>query len=238
MSVALYLAVGHGVMPDGRFDPGAVHGRLVEHELARQVVAATVTALRRSGFHDFIAESTATGTPHDPDYRGTVIRANAVAATYVCEVHFNAGSTSGHGTETLVFANTGRAGAWAKRVQDSLNGAVGIVNRGIKQRPDLWLLRGTKGAAIIPEVAFIDGDAAAIAEHPRMCVNAGEAIAKATLAQLGHRYLPPGAGTYKVTSPGGARDVAGLPNVDEALATARHYLATGTSTVTVAHIGG
>lgn len=233
MSVALYIAVGHGQMPDGRFDPGAVHGKLVEHTLAWLVVEAAVDALRRSGFHDFIAEVPTSAGTADPDYRGSVIRANAAGATYVCEVHFNAGSTSGHGTETLVYRNVGPTGAWAKRVQDALQGAVGIVNRGIKERPDLWLLRGTNGHAIIPEVAFVDGDAVAIEDHPKLCANAGEAIARATLAQLGHRYTPPTADVYDVTVPGGARDLSGLPNVDEALATARHFLATGTTEVVI-----
>lgn len=235
---ALYLAIGHGIMPNGVYDPGAVHGHLIEHDLARQVVEATVAALHRSGFADFIAETSPANHPTDPDYRGSVIRANQAHAALACEVHFNAGSTSGHGTETLVYADRGTAGAWAHRVQSALNAAVGISNRGVKERPDLWFLRGTNGAAIIPEVAFVDGDAVAIEDHPRLCVNAGEAIARATLAQLGRHYVPPGAATFSATTGGPNRTVHGLANLDEALAYARHWLSTGSDVVTVQRATG
>jgi N-acetylmuramoyl-L-alanine amidase len=232
----LYLAIGHGRTPDGKNDPGAVHGKLIEHDLARQVVEAAVHALHRSGFHDFIAETSQPGWYDDVDYRGSVIRANAAGAQVVCEVHFNAGSASAHGTETLFYPSSEGGRTLASFVQGYLNAAAGIDNRGVKPRADLWLLRGTHGVAIIPEVAFVDGDAAEIASHPRLCMNAGEALARGLLRYLGKPYVRPDAAKFSITSPGGARDVSGLPNLDTALATAKHYLLTGTTEVTITHL--
>lgn len=229
----LYIGIGHGIMPSGVYDPGAVHGGLVEHHLARLTVEAMVAALERSGFHDFIAEHSTDDHPSDPDYRGSVIRANAAKARYAIEVHWNAGGGGGgHGTETLCYADAGATGAWAHRVQAALDAAVGITNRGVKERTDLWFLRGTNGHALIPEVAFVDGDHDWITRHPEVCRNAGEALARATLAQLGHRYVPPGARPFVVTSGAGGHGTA-WPNVDAALADAKHRLVTGSAVVEI-----
>lgn len=231
----LYVGIGHGLMPNGTFDPGAVHDGLQEHHLARLTVEALTAALERSGFHDFYAEQSGDGPPYDPDYRGSVIKANAMGAEYVVEIHWNAGGGgSGHGTETLYYPGSAKGEAWANKVQAHLNAAVGIANRGVKPRPDLWLLRGTTGAGLIPEVAFVDGDHDWIERHPEVCHNAGEAIAAATLAQLGHRYVPPGSRPYTV-SRGGLVGGTHWPNLDAALADVRHQLATGAKEVVVSH---
>src|SRR5438270_9358936 len=231
----LYIGIGHGIMPNGNYDPGAVHAGLAEHHLARLTVQAMTAALDRSGFHDYIAEHSTDEHPSDPDYRGSVIRANAAHAAYVMEVHFNAGGgNSGHGTETLCYADTGVTGAWAHRVQAALNAAVGIANRGVKERTDLWLLRGTSGHALIPEVAFVDGDYATLTKHPELCRHAGEALAKATLAQLGHRYVPPGSAVFKVATVGGPAG-GEYPNLDAAISAVRHAIAAGARQVTITH---
>lgn len=231
----LYIGIGHGIMPDGRYDPGAVHGGLVEHHLARLVVEAMTAALDRSGFHDYTAEHSTDEHPSDPDYRGSVIRANAAKAAYAIEVHFNAGGGGGgHGTETLCYADTGPTGAWAHRVQAALNSVVGITNRGVKERTDLWFLRGTHGHALIPEVAFVDGDNKWLTDHPGVCHRAGEALAKATLAQLGHRYVEAGARPYQLSAVGGGQP-GSFTYLGGALEAARHALATGASSVTITH---
>lgn len=231
----LYVGIGHGLMPDGTFDPGAVHEGLQEHHLARLTVEAMTAALERSGFHDFYAEHSGDAPPFDPDYRGSVIKANAMHAAYVVEIHWNAGGGgSGHGTETLYYPGSAKGEQWASRVQAQLNAAVGIANRGIKPRPDLWLLRGTNGVGLIPEVAFVDGDNAWIHRHPEVCHNAGEALARATLAQLGHHYVPADAHPFTVST-GAAGPGIRWPNVGAALADARHRLAVGASEVVIRH---
>ena len=231
----LYIGIGHGIMPNGVYDPGAVHNGLVEHHLAGLTVQAMTAALTRSGFHDFIAERLDDQHPSDPDYRGSVIRANAAHARLAIEVHWNAGGGgSGHGTETLYYPGSAVGEAWAGKVQAHLDKAVGIANRGIKPRPDLWFLRGCSAPALIPEIAFVDGDNEWIKRHPEVCHNAGEALAAATLSQLGHRYVPPGAPHWHVqTTPEGHGGTA--PNLDEALALARHAFAAGSTQVTIGH---
>src|SRR6266545_5804098 len=70
----VFLGVGHGVKPDGTFDPGAQAPGRNEYELNWKVVAATAGALDRSGVSFFNEE--AAGKGHDPNFVGSARKAN------------------------------------------------------------------------------------------------------------------------------------------------------------------
>jgi len=63
----VFLAVGHGVEPNGVFDPGAIgaDGRQ-EHAEAFQVCTYALAAMRRSGLT--VVSETAQRASHDPDF--------------------------------------------------------------------------------------------------------------------------------------------------------------------------
>lgn len=229
----LYLAIGHGIEPDGTYDPGATFGGLVEHDLAVTVVEATVAALHRSGFTDFAHETSTPGRT-DGDYRTTVTRANAANAAYVIEVHFNASGTSGEGHGSLVCAYTdqGKTGELAQRTATALAAAVGLGDGGVQVRHDLWLLRGCHGHAIIPEVAFVDGDHDKLKADPELLLRAGEAIAAAFLATIGHPYTAPDGCRWLVHTGAGSL-VGSYPNRADVLAEVKHLLATDVDRVTI-----
>ncbi|WP_082193849.1 N-acetylmuramoyl-L-alanine amidase [Bacillus sp. 37MA] len=71
-------------------------------------------------------------------------------------IHLNAGGGTGY--ETLVYSQNKEASiihAEIRKVLDKYN----VKDRGIKNRPDLAVLKGTKATALLLEMAFIDNKA-------------------------------------------------------------------------------
>ncbi len=204
----LYLAAGHGVQPNGVFDPGAQFGNVSEHTQNVLVVAACSFALGRSGYADVVLEANG-GTNKDVNYVGSTRAANAAKAQYVIEVHHDAGATpdSGGGTSCLVWDGDAHSPSRAlgQRLQNELTAALGLPDRGVVERKDLYLLHHTTGLACIPEIAFVDGNHAWIVAHPDYVKLAGEALAKGFLGLIGHPYTPPGGRLWRVYNEHGAQ---------------------------------
>ena len=74
-------------------------------------------------------------------------------------IHLNASNGAGHGTETLVYSNSGLAGTIAKRVCDKISN-LGYRSRGVKIRTNLGVLKGITngGANILVETFFCDNE--------------------------------------------------------------------------------
>jgi N-acetylmuramoyl-L-alanine amidase len=198
----IYVAPGHGITPSGSFDPGAVSGHEVEHTLARAVVTVYANALRRSGW--VVVEE----TEPDPDYIGSVSRANAAGVACGDEVHFNAGG--GHGVEILVHPNTSPANrSCAARMCTLVSQATGLPFRGVVNRSDLYWLNGTNFPATLPEIAFVDADQAII-DSPGFADQVGEALARARCEYMGLPYKVPG--IVPVTPPAPPSPATTKPN--------------------------
>jgi hypothetical protein len=87
----VYLSIGHGRMPDGRYDPGTIAGTVHEHVQARGVVRLAAAALRRSGVtveHDDCPDPIA-GWQHSPNYAGSAARSRALHPLISVEVHYD-----------------------------------------------------------------------------------------------------------------------------------------------------
>lgn len=182
MSDLVYLAIGHGVEPNGVFDPGAVGADgTTEHDLNTRVCFVADAALTRSGVSHYSEQNGGAG--HDPDYRGSVDAVNAMHPALAVEVHFDSGaapvggfgiyvSDEGHRLANLIEA------AWdARRLPLRASYAD---NRG------LWFLHGTTPPALIWEcsrTAMLDDVTVA---------KMGEAIAEGICRWLGVTYAPPG----------------------------------------------
>ena len=113
----VFLAVGHGVEPNGVFDPGAIgtDGRQ-EHAEAFQVCTYALAAMRRSGLT--VVSETAQGASHDPDFHGSAKRANQLQPRVAIEVHFD--SSHGRGRilrPVLLGRRPGSGRAHRRRVQ-------------------------------------------------------------------------------------------------------------------------
>jgi N-acetylmuramoyl-L-alanine amidase len=179
----IYIGVGHGQKPDGGYDPGAVSGGLVEHELAHEVVGHYASALQSGGW-TVIAEHDS-GTGHDPNWVGSARNANNENVDFADEVHFNAGG--GTGTEVLVHPSTNqRNRRFAELACQYVSGALGLRNRGVKVRADLGFLNRTRMPAAIAEIAFVDNetDRAAI-RTAGWAEKVGQALARARMEAAG-----------------------------------------------------
>lgn len=84
---------------------------------------------------------------------------NTWGADLFVSVHTNAFNKNAYGTETLVYSKTSKAYEIAKRVQKAIVTKLDTTDRGVKERPDLGVLRLTNAPALLVETAFIDNPA-------------------------------------------------------------------------------
>jgi hypothetical protein len=189
-----YIGVGHGRKPEGIFDPGAVSGGLVEHDLAISVVDAYADAMRRSGAK--VTDESHSGPGHDPNFVGSTLKANELRVKYADEVHFNASDGRGTGVEVLVHTQTSEAN---KRACRAIAAGIAKVlripvrrDRGLFFIDGFHFLRRTHMPSAIIEVAFLDNttDRRAIRKKDAL-EDVGEAIAEARCAFLGVTSNPP-----------------------------------------------
>jgi hypothetical protein len=175
--IDVYLAVGHGVEPSGIFDPGAIgtDGRQ-EHMEAFHVCTYALAAMRRSGLT--VTSETAQGASHDPDYRGSAIRANQLNPRVAIEVHFDwSGGVPGY--SGLYCSDDGQS--LAQHIGSAF-AARGLPRAADVRRPELLFLNSTSMPALIPEINRVHhyGDSVNLAQ--------GEALAEGTCAFLGQPF--------------------------------------------------
>lgn len=185
MTTDILLGVGHGATSAGRYDPGTVNRGLVEHELAHQVVDATVPGLRRSGVTAQYEQDAGAG--HDPNWPGTAAKANELRVRRAVEVHFNAGG--GRGAECFYFGGNAVGRRLAAELSAVCAQVVGIPDRGAKDGSGFGFLRTTRMTAVLLEVAFVDGDHDAVVRGT--WARLGERLAQVLAVHLGKTYVAP-----------------------------------------------
>ena len=163
------IHAGHN--PDGMAACGAV-GLIRESTEARAVkdrVMAQLTAMGHT-VHDCTCNN---GTGKEDVLKRIVAACNSHEVDIDVSIHFNAaanpkpdGRTTG--TEVLVYGKASPAVPWAQQIADSI-AALGYRNRGVKERPGLYVLKHTKAPALLVECCFVDDpDDVAIYNADRM----------------------------------------------------------------------
>ena len=148
----IFLNPGH----DRQLDPGAcnsVHG-LQEADVAYNVTE-TVTKCIRERLNDVGIE---TKTFQNDSLSWVCSEANEWEADYFISIHCNAFNTVAKGTEVEVYSYSSSGYEIAKSVQDAIVSELGTVDRGVKERPGLYVLKHTDMPAILIELAFIDNE--------------------------------------------------------------------------------
>ena len=150
----VFLNPGH----DTTYDSGAVHPRtsLRECDVAAEVGGLVQGYLEQAGCEVAVVQSDNLNG-ESPWLPCVVQSANAWPAIFV-SLHCNAAKGQARGTETLAFAMGGESETLARCIQQQIVDAVGTVDRGVKERPDLCVLRRTDMPAVLVEMAFIDND--------------------------------------------------------------------------------
>lgn len=163
------IHAGHN--PDGMTACGAV-GLIRESTEARAVKDRVVAQLTAMGHtvHDCTCNN---GTSKEDVLKRIVAACNSHEVDLDVSIHFNAGAQAEAdgkttGTEVLVYDNASPAVPWAQQIADNI-AALGYRNRGIKERPGLYVLKHTKAPALLIECCFVDDpDDVAIYNADRM----------------------------------------------------------------------
>lgn len=157
---------GHN--PDGKIACGAV-GFIKESTEARKVKDEVITQLRALG-HTVYDCTVNDGLSKSDILKKIVAKCNAHAADLDVSIHFNSaaglvndGKTTG--TEVLVYSGYSKALDEAEAVCKAI-AEIGFKNRGVKFRPDLYVLRNTSAPAMLVECCFVnDKDDVELYDH-------------------------------------------------------------------------
>lgn len=148
-----YLDPGHGGS-----DPGAVNSKLgYQEKVAALAIAQELQNLLLSaGARVFLSRA-------DNDTRPSLAKraeqANFLSATAFISIHLNsAENKDASGAEVLVYKHNTQAHELAEAILTNLIAKTGFKNRGIKERPELTVLKKTKMPAVLVEVGFISNE--------------------------------------------------------------------------------
>jgi hypothetical protein len=180
---SLFISVGHGVRPNGTFDPGAVHTQtgITEYDGNRDLARVVTDVLRAAG-HTVTSEADA-AYKTDADYQGSVDAVNAGAYHLALDLHQDWEQGSSALSWPLIHPSGGESLRIANIVNDHV-AAKGMTTKGPTPRSDLWWLNGTECAAILIEAGRVG--------TPRPVPELGHAIANGINAALGAPSVPEG----------------------------------------------
>lgn len=135
--------------------PGASSGEYKEHEQTRLMSKAFIKAMRKRGCK--VIDTTSDAKNAAAVLIEQVARCNKVAGggkQLDLSWHLNCGG--GTGTEVLYYSDDMKG--LAGEVSAAIAEALGVRNRGAKQRKDLYFLRKTSAKALLVETCFIDSE--------------------------------------------------------------------------------
>ena len=149
---------GHSKALDTEGDPGAVNGERME-SVAALAIAKMLGEMFEEDGHQVVYTRTG-GDPSLTLQKRCEISNKSKAQVFI-SIHLNsADSKKASGIETLRYDNVGMTTKKiAASVQASLVEALGWKNRGVKERPNLYVLKHTKAPAILVETGFISNEA-------------------------------------------------------------------------------
>ncbi len=147
----IILDAGHG----GN-DPGAVYEGRSEKDDVLRLVLAVGALLEENGVE---VAYTRTGDVYEKPFEKAQ-SANREGGDFFLSIHRNASPRENQysGVETLVYDRSGQKAALAEAVNRELE-QLGFQNLGVKERPELVVLRRTKMPAALVEVGFLNTDA-------------------------------------------------------------------------------
>ena len=145
----VFLNPGHA--PNGNPDPGAVNSALDlrECDIAKTIADLVEGYLNAAGVQ-------VVGNLQSDSLGEITDTANASGADIFVSIHCNAFNACARGTEVEVYPSSTEGRKLAECVQNQIVTSLGTVDRGIKDRPNLYVLKHTDMPAVLVETAFID----------------------------------------------------------------------------------
>lgn len=140
-------------------DSGAVNSvnGVTESEICRSIADKVEHYLKNAGCSVCVLQSNNLCGEY-PAHPNIVATANALDADIFISLHCNAFNQQAQGTECLIFAKGSYAEDLADAIQRQIVNALDMVDRGVKERPDLAVLKHTAMPAVLVEMAFIDNE--------------------------------------------------------------------------------
>ena len=154
------INVHAGHNPDGKVACGAV-GLIKESTEARAVKDKVIKYLRNEK-HTVYDCTVNNGTSANDVLEKIVKKCNGNDVSLDVSIHLNSGRSDKKGdgktggVEVLVYSKDSKSYNTAVRVADRVSKALGITNRGVKVRPNLYVLKQTDAPAMLVECCFVD----------------------------------------------------------------------------------
>lgn len=185
MATKIYIDQGHNpVNPNA----GAEGNGYREQDIVYEIGVRLARILEANGFETRLSRPTPEsqiGTSNSSSLAARVNDANSWGADYFISLHTNASAIeSATGSEALVYTDPSRAATLAENILTRLNFQTGLPNRGVKERPELYILRRTAMPAVLVELGFITNpyDASLMVNDPQ---SFAVGVANGILAYLG-----------------------------------------------------
>ena len=187
MSIKIYIDQGHN--PYG-YNTGAEGNGFYEQDITYEIGILLAKLLNANPeFETKLSrptESTVLGVNNSSSLTERVREANAWGADVFLSLHTNAAeNTRASGSEALVYSKESKvAVGLSENILEQLNLVSGLRNRGIVERPGLYVLRRTNMPAVLVEMGFISNpyDAELMAYSPGLFA---EGIYRGILAYYG-----------------------------------------------------
>lgn len=145
--IKFMLDAGHGGHDTGAPGPTGLN----ESDVNLHVTKSVGTLLERIGIK---VSYTRTDDTY-PSISDRWKKANKEGVQWFVSIHCNSNGPSASGIETLIENRDSPAYGMARVVQVQLINVTGDKDRGVKSRPDLGVLAGTKCPALLIEIGFI-----------------------------------------------------------------------------------
>lgn len=128
-------------------------GYLDEVNEDRKVKNRVIEMLRANGntVYDCTDDNS---TSQKANLKAIVNKCNSHSVDLDVSIHLNAGG--GTGTEVYVYSNKSKAKDEATRIAEKVSNTLGIRNRGVKTKTNLYVLRKTSSPALLVECCFVD----------------------------------------------------------------------------------
>lgn len=140
----------------------------------RRIAYAVIQILRDRGHT--VYDCTSEGSSARDNLYKIVEKCNAHNVDLDVSIHLNCYNGKAQGTETLIYSSNSKAKTAAKRITNNM-AALGFANRGVKVRPDLYVLHRTKAPALLVETFFCDSKKDCLIYHTKGYMKLAEAIA-------------------------------------------------------------
>jgi N-acetylmuramoyl-L-alanine amidase len=130
-------------------------GYLDEVNEDRKVKNRVIELLRENG-HTVYDCTDDNSTSQNANLKAIVNKCNSHSVDLDVSIHLNAGG--GTGTEVYVYSNSSKAKDEATRIAEKVSNTLGIRNRGVKTKTNLYVLRKTSSPALLVECCFVDNE--------------------------------------------------------------------------------